>query len=917
MDWFCYDIDMDKDKINTDSAGHAYPHETILAGKERYHHVFANMRYGYVLGEVILDTEGHSVDFIHKEVNASYEKLTGLANVIGRSATEVFPYIRNTNPEFIERHLQVAETGLHDHFEIKLAPLNKWFNISVYSYQKDYFTAIIDDITERKNAEDALRRSEKRFKTLFNSHSAIQAIIDPDTGKVLDVNQEASNWYGWSVEELKQMYTRDINTLPPKAIIANLKTVTYGQQNKFIGRHRRADGSERDVEIFRNKIEIDGKPVIHVITHDITERKLAEQELIDNQKRFRQALEATHAGLWEADLHSGENIWSDEIWALYGLEKGKTKPSTQLWQKSIHPDDRVEIVQIVDDAIKQEIAINIEYRVIQLDGSVHWLMVHGIPLRDDNGNTVHYIGTSIDITDRKLIELERERLKDSQIGLNAVLNLRHIGWWEISLRDNTVYRSLEHDRIFGYESLQPLWTYYTLLDHIIPEERAEIDRQFQESIKNFSDWNIECRICRRDGEVRWVRMVGGYQCDQKGNAHRMSGIIQDITIRKMEEEERTNLQVQLLQAQKMQMVGQLAGGIAHDFNNMLTVILGHAELGLDHSNKSDECLRIIQKAASHSAELTRQLLAFAQRQKVMVQVFDINAPIEDMLSILRRLIGENITLTWIPRIQNAHVKLDPSQVVQILTNLCLNARDAIDNNGNITIETDSIYVDKVERTTGSKSAMVGDYITLTVTDNGSGIDERYLSHIFEPFFTTRDVGKGTGMGLSTVYGIVKQHNGFVDVKSQKGKGTSIIIYFPLQHHESELLEPVLPRSTKTILLVEDQPDILTLCRQIFEKSGYSVLSASGTKEAVALSEQCKNTIDLLVTGLVLPDMMGSYLFNKLQLKSPHLKVLYMSGYTPEFIARHFNNDEAVRFIEKPFSITSFMGIVKDLLKRTS
>jgi PAS domain S-box-containing protein len=547
-------------------------------------------------------------------------------------------------------------------------------------------------------------------------------------------------------------------------------------------------------------------------------------------------------------------------------------------------------------------------------------MARGMPLRADKGNAVSYIGTTIDITERKQIDYEREKLLESREGFNAVLEIREIGWWELDLRDNKVHRTLTHDRIFGYESLCPEWTYRTFLDHIISEERTMVDRKFQEAIAKLGEWNIECRICRADGKVRWIWAVGGYQFDKTGTVHRMSGIIQDITWRKLLEEEKETLQLQLQFSQKMQLIGQLAGGIAHDFNNMLTAILGHTEIALERSDTSCyEDLVAIQNAATNSAELTRQLLAFAQRQTLSEKVCELNTSVEDLLIILREVIGENISLVLKPGTQDALVKLDSFQFDQILFNLCINSRDAIEGKGNITIKTGKIQVTQAESAAGHTCLIPGDYVTLTITDNGHGIDKKYLPHIMEPFFSTKEVGKGTGMGLATVYGIVKQSNGFIDVRSKKGKGTSIRIYLPFQHHHATPIDEKNPDAAlrhgkEIILLVEDQPDILHLCRQILEHNGFFVLSALGPKEAIHLAKLHKDEMDLLVTDVIMPEMNGSLLFKELQNFCPDLKVLYMSGYTADFIANHLTGDDGVNFIEKPFSFNSFTKAVQKALK---
>ena len=585
--------------------------------------------------------------------------------------------------------------------------------------------------------------------------------------------------------------------------------------------------------------------------------------------------------------------------------------------QAIHPEDRDVVREKFLNILNLGSEESVEARFIPDGGSCfEWHMLHGRRIMIDGNPCVFAIG--IDITERKQLEIEKEKLKESRAGLNAALDIRQIGFWELDLRSNKVHRTLTHDRIFGYKTLQPHWTYENFLDHIIPEERVMVDNLFCEAVTNLADWNIECRIRRHDGEVRWIWAVGGYQFDKEGRAHHMSGILQDITRRKLAEEERENLQIQLQHSQKMQLIGQLAGGIAHDFNNMLTVILGHTEIALDRADSSYGDLEAIRKAASHSAELTRQLLAFARRQTVTAQVIDLNASIEKMLAMLRRLIGENISLTWIPNSKNALVKLDPSQVDQILANLCINSRDAIDGDGNIIIETGTIHVDQSESSSGSPCTMPGDYVMLNITDNGHGIDKMHIPHVTEPFFTTKEVGKGIGMGLSTVYGIIKQCNGFMQVHSEMGKGTSMRIFLPLLQEKItaesiETKEQEFTSGKEIILMVEDHPDILQLCKRMLEKYGYVVLAATRPYEATRIAEQNKQEIDLLLTDVIMPEMTGSQLFKKLQAVYPNLKVLYMSGYSAEFIAHHIAVDEGVNFIEKPFLLNALTKAINKTL----
>lgn len=388
--------------------------------------------------------------------------------------------------------------------------------------------------------------------------------------------------------------------------------------------------------------------------------------------------------------------------------------------------------------------------------------------------------------------------------------------------------------------------------------------------------------------------------------------------KKIADEEREKLQSQLQHFQKMELVGQLAGGIAHDFNNMLAVILGHTELTMDLVDPEQPVysnLEIIHKAATHSADLTNQLLAFARKQNVMSRILNMNSIVEEMLPMLMRLAGNNITLAWIPETSSLPIKIDPAQIDQILVNLCINARDAIIDAGQITIETGILHIDSIDGAAGPPYPVPGDYVTLTVSDDGCGIEKKNLPHIFEPFFTTKEVGKGSGMGLSTVYGIVKQNNGSIECSSVPGTGTCFKISFPLFHEFVEQnqrgpqAESEIPHRTETILLVEDEPDILQLCKLMLERRGYNVLTTATPDEAIKIAQRFSGSINLLLTDVVMPEMNGNELAKKLQSILPNLKTLYMSGYTTEIASCHKISNEGVNFIQKPFSVNTLMNAV--------
>jgi len=394
----------------------------------------------------------------------------------------------------------------------------------------------------------------------------------------------------------------------------------------------------------------------------------------------------------------------------------------------------------------------------------------------------------------------------------------------------------------------------------------------------------------------------------------------DITKRKQAEEEKEKLEVQLYQSQKMESVGRLAGGVAHDFNNMLGVIIGNAEIALDQVDPDQplyEDLQEILKAAGRSADLTRQLLAFARQQVVSPKVINLNETMMEMFKMLQRLLGEDIHLVWMPGVNLWPIHVDPSQIDQILANVCVNARDAIAGVGKLTIETENIRVEEGQCSEYSRFSP-GEYVLLSVSDDGCGMDKDTVDKIFELFFTTKGIGEGTGLGLATVYGIVKQNNGFINVYSEPGQGTTFRIYLPRHEANTEqeqLKKPQEPlmRGKETILLVEDEPTLLKLSRLMLEKQGYRVLAAGSPGEAIRLAEENAGEIHLLMTDVIMPEMNGHELAMKIIALSPNLKCLFTSGYTANVIARHGVLGEGMNFIQKPFSRKDLTTKVREVL----
>ncbi len=427
--------------------------------------------------------------------------------------------------------------------------------------------------------------------------------------------------------------------------------------------------------------------------------------------------------------------------------------------------------------------------------------------------------------------------------------------------------------------------------------------------------NLEAEFTDKNGENKTALMSARILRINKEDL--ILSITRDITERKKAQQEKEKLQAQLTQAQKMESVGRLAGGVAHDFNNMLTVILGYTQAAMEEMDPSGNMHKNLQEvlnAAQRSADLTKQLLAFARKQVINPKILNLNHTVKHMITMLQRLIGEDIDLLWQPCKNLWYVKMDPSQIDQILANLCVNARDAISGVGKITIETGKKTFDQ-DYCARNQGFIPGDFVMLAVSDNGCGMDRHTQDNLFEPFFTTKDVGKGTGLGLATIYGIVKQNSGFINVYSEPGQGTTFKIYLPRYmsqtgHQDLPPAHGQIPGGTETILLVEDETAILQMTRMMLERQGYSVLAAATPGEALDLAKNHQGSIHLLLTDVVMPKMHGRDLAERIAALYPDLKFVFMSGYTANVIAHHGVLDPGVHFLQKPFSITDLAAKVR-------
>ncbi|MBV5318317.1 MAG: PAS domain S-box protein, partial [Desulfobulbaceae bacterium] len=535
------------------------------------------------------------------------------------------------------------------------------------------------------------------------------------------------------------------------------------------------------------------------------------------------------------------------------------------------------------------------------------------PIYNDNGDISGVVLVFRDQTKKKAMEQAQveigKRYSDLVESVNDLI-------WETDSHHRFTFVSRRVTDLLGYcpgEIIGRSWDAFLCSDEVKSDELISQLAHHRPFDMINQTW------MRKDGGKVSLESSASAIFDQQYMFLGYRGISRDITGRRQAEAEQEKLQGQLRQAQKMDTIGRLAGGVAHDFNNMLTVICNYAEMSLaeiaqDHPLRKR--LAAIHQAALHSAGLTRQLLAFARKQVVAPQILDLNETIEGTLKMLQRLIGENIELSWKPGEKLWSVEMDPTQVNQILANLAVNARDAITGTGHLIITTENRTVDQADLP-GRVDFFPGDYVQITVSDDGCGMMDDVLTYIFEPFFTTKEEDRGTGLGLATVHGIVHQNGGVVNVYSEPGTGTTFRIYLPRAEAVAEVA--VLPRGgyavrgNETVLIVEDEITILELSVSILEKNGYQVLAANSPNEALECVRTHDGPIHLVITDVIMPQMNGRELLERITQIKPGIRSLYMSGYTADIIAKQGVLEAGLQFIEKPFSLKGFCSKVREVL----
>ena len=644
---------------------------------------------------------------------------------------------------------------------------------------------------------------------------------------------------------------------------------------------------------------------VGVLVSEITERKRAEEALRRSESQLAEAQRVAHIGSWNWNLQKNGLTWSDEHYRIFGVQPGDISVNyDEVVFDFIHPEDRDLVRNVVKKSIETMESFNFYYRIVRRDGEERIIQSSGSIETDEQGQPIRMFGTAQDVTEHRRIEQE---LRQSEERYRDLVENAHDIIYSHDLKGNYTSINKAGEQITGYSLAETL--NLNIADTVAPEYLDKAKEMLAKKLAGEKVTAYEMQILAKNGRRVTVE-VNTKLMLHNGVPVGIQGIARDVTERKLLEE-------QLRQSQKLEAIGQLAGGVAHDFNNLLTVIGGYSSIllgKLPQDSPHRSSIEEIKKAGDRASGLTRQLLAFSRKQILQPKVLDLNIVVTDLEKMVRRLIGEDIDLLTVTSPVLGKVKADPGQIEQVLLNLIVNARDAMPKGGKVTIETSNVVLS--EEYAQRHAALPGAYVMLAVSDTGCGMDAEIQPRVFEPFFTTKGSVKGTGLGLATVYGIVKQSGGNIWVYSEPGQGSTFKIYLPRVDEPmegEEVISKSILHGTEMVLLVEDEDQVRTILKHILEGQGYHVLAAANGEEALSISQNLERDIKLMITDVVMPVMSGRELAERVLVLRPSLPVLFMSGYTDDAIVRHGLLDEKLNFIQKPFDSTTVARKVREVL----
>ena len=873
--------------------------------------------------ETIIASSGEGLVVFDRDLryvvwNPRMEEMTGLAAnlVLGRRARDVFPEAMAAGIE--ENLRRVIETGRPQsrEFEYTVPQTGRGgWSLNTHRPHRDASGQIIGviasvrDITARHEAEEAVRQSEEQFRIIFDSMGDGVAISEPG-GNFLEVNRVVCESLGYTREQLLAMPVGAINSPESAATIPERVQVMIrgGRVRAIEATHVRRDGTEIPIEAVSRRIEFRGRPAILTVYRDLTERKRSEEALREQASLMQQLLDAIPIPIF-ANYTDGRPHLAN---AAFTAGPGRLREGTDGRKYGELDEADAEMHAAHDRPVLEEGAVETyEANLYLPDGTARRQLLTKAPLRSKDGKITGIVAAGLDISDRyrgeQALRQSEERFRTLfESAGDALLILDADG--RLLDANRTACERLGYTR----DELASMTA-----DQIDTPEFATRFRERMTSLAERGSLSFESAHLARDGTVIPTEVIA--TTIELGGKTAILEIARDLTERRRAEAERIALEQQLRQAQKMEEIGRLAGGIAHDFNNLLTSIRGMASLALAELPPGEgphEDLEQIEQDADRATRLTRQLLAFARRTVLQPEVVDLSAVVRRLEPMLRRLIREDVKLVTIAPDSIGGVMADPAQMDQIILNLAVNASEAMPDGGTLTIEiADGTTSDATQAP--AEGAPAGPLVTLSVTDTGVGMDDETLGHLFEPYFTTKGPGKGTGLGLATVYGIVRMSGGTVAARSQPGRGSTFTVYLPAVEATIDA-EPDPPPTTAirgarpgTILLVEDDDGVRRFASRVLETAGYRVLTA---EDGPAALETARDTVvQLLLTDMRMPGMSGREVATRLAAIQPGIRVLYMSGHTDMGIVRDGILEAGIDFLAKPFKSEELISAVDTVL----
>lgn len=860
-----------------------------------YHNKSAENLYGVISNRI----SGKSIYelFSVDECSLMREEILSIVNNKGFWSSELVHILNNGERVWVEWKIKKKESELSDSGYV--------FIIRNINKEKQ------EELSAKKNltGEEVFLQNE-RYTRILDRLPAIVFVADIKTHEILYANKHTKELLGDAIGKTchkllrnkdnpcencfnSQLLDRQGNPLG----VIEAETI-YSRLDKWY--------AIRDQAIFWDE----NRMAVLEIAFDITPQKETEDALKTSKSRYRQIVETANEGIWILDEENKTLYANKKMSEMLGVTLEQLKQGSifqyidENWQKTFLS----EISKLNHGKAGQ-----FDFRFIRQDGYSLWVIVSCTPIFDDNKQRNGTLLMITDITNRKQAE---NALLESEERLVKAQRVAHIGYWELDIDSSVVWASDELFNIYGMTQISPYVPLNELQNCIHREDRKRIEHALLRLTELGDIYDEQFRIVKaKDGKIRKVHSRANIVVDKSNKPVKISGTIQDITDIK-------DLEERLQQSQKMEAIGRLAGGVAHDFNNLLTGISINVSLAMMEIDSVDpiyETLEEVHRGVDRAADLTRQLLTFSRKQLIVPKVININNLIDNIHKMLVRVLGEDIELILRLKKRLGRVKTDPGQMEQIIVNLAVNARDAMPDGGKLIIETDDVVIDD-SRKYHELGATPGKYVKIAVSDTGSGMDKEIQSHIFEPFFTTKSMGRGTGLGLATVYGIINQHGGFISVNSEVGKGTIFEIFFPKVSDKAEDIELAkvekhLPTGSETILFVEDDPIVRMIAVKMLKKLNYNVLEAESGEKALEICNLNDSDIDLLLTDIVMPGMNGWQLAEKIIKTGRDVKMIFSSGYTENLVGNEYITKQGVNFIGKPYTPKVLAQKVRDVLDK--